>query len=177
MFFFPGSTIGNFEPNDAVQFLRRIARLCGATGGLLVGVDLQKSPQTLNAAYNDAQGVTADFNLNLLARINRELQGDFDLEQFQHRAVYNTSASRIEMHLRSCRRQTVRVDGHLFDFAEGESAVTEHSYKYSQGQFCRLAARAGFEVAKCWMDQRNWFSVQYLVPRQDGTHDGSEARK
>jgi dimethylhistidine N-methyltransferase len=163
--FFPGSTIGNFEPEDAAHFLRRIARLCGPTGGLLVGVDLKKSPETLNAAYNDAQGVTADFNLNLLARINRELQGEFDLEQFQHRAFYNAPAGRIEMHLVSSRQQTVAVDGHHFAFAEGESIVTEHSYKYTVDEFRRLATRAGFEVARHWSDARRWFSVQYLVVR------------
>ena len=169
--FFPGSTIGNFEPEDAVRFLQRIARLCGPTGGLLVGVDLQKSPATLHAAYNDAKGVTADFNLNLLARINRELQGGFDLEQFQHQAIYNAPAGRVEMHLTSSRRQTVAVDGHHFGFAEGESIVTEHSYKYTIQQFHRLAARAGFEVARHWTDARRWFSVHYLIRRQNGTGD------
>ncbi|PWU17504.1 MAG: L-histidine N(alpha)-methyltransferase [Verrucomicrobia bacterium] len=168
-FFFPGSTLGNFEPEDAVSFLRRIARLCSPAGGLLVGIDLKKSPQILNAAYNDAQNVTAQFNLNLLARINRELQGGFDLEQFQHRAIYNASAGRIEMHLISCRKQTVAVDGHRFAFTKGESTVTEHSYKYTMNEFRRLAARGGLEVANCWTDERSWFSVQYLVPRKDRT--------
>lgn len=166
--FFPGSTIGNFEPEDAVRFLQRIPRLCGPAGGLLVGVDLKKASQTLHAAYNDAQGVTADFNLNLLARINRELQGDFDLEQFQHRAIYNAVAGRIEMRLVSSRRQTARVDGRTFDFSRGESIVTEHSYKYALAEFRRLAARAGFEVARHWRDQHRWFSVQYLTPRRRG---------
>lgn len=172
-FFFPGSTIGNFEPEDAVRFLRRIARLCGSTGGLLLGVDLKKSPRMLHAAYNDAQGVTAEFNLNLLTRINRELRGSFDLDQFQHRAFYNVPADRIEMHVVSCRRQTVAVDGHHFDFAQGESIVTEHSYKYTVGEFRRLAAQAGFEVARHWYNERLWFSVHYLTPRRDGTNDGS----
>jgi dimethylhistidine N-methyltransferase len=175
--FFPGSTIGNFEPQEAVRFLGRIARLCGPVGGLLVGTDLKKSPQVLHAAYNDASGVTAQFNLNLLARINRELQGGFDLEQFQHRAVYNASAGRIEMHLISRRRQTVAVDGHHFAFVNGESIVTEHSYKYTLERFRRLAARTGFEVARHWSDERRWFSLQYLVPRRNGTRDVRQARK
>ena len=176
-FFFPGSTIGNFEPEDAVDFLQRIARLCGPADGLLVGTDLKKSARTLNAAYNDAQGVTAQFNLNLLARINRELQGGFDLERFQHLAFYNTSAGRIEMHLVSRRQQTVRVDGHRFAFAKRESVVTEHSYKYTLGQFLRLAARAGFKVARHWSDERRRFSVQYLIPRHSGGHDARQIRR
>jgi dimethylhistidine N-methyltransferase len=176
-FFFPGSTIGNFEPQETLSFLRRIARLCGPRGGLLVGIDLKKSPQRLNAAYNDAQGVTAQFNLNLLARLNRELQAGFELAQFQHHAFYNPGAGRIEMHLVSCRQQTVPVDGHRFVFTRGESIVTEHSYKYTLGEFRRLAARAGFEVARHWSDARRWFSVHYLTPRQHGTCDASQARK
>ncbi|SPE50131.1 Histidine-specific methyltransferase EgtD [Verrucomicrobia bacterium] len=176
-FFFPGSTIGNFEPEEAVRFLQRIARLCGSAGGLLVGFDLKKSPQMLHAAYNDAKGVTAQFNLNLLARVNRELQGGFDLDQFQHWAFYNASAGRIEMHLVSCRQQTVAVNGHHFAFAEGESILTEHSYKYTLDQFRGLAARAGFEAARCWSDARRWFSLQYLVPHQKATNDGIQARK
>jgi L-histidine N-alpha-methyltransferase len=176
-FFFPGSTLGNFEPEEAVQFLERISRLCGPAGGLLVGIDLKKSPQLLRAAYNDAKGVTAQFNLNLLVRVNSELQGGFDLEQFQHSALYNASVGRIEMHLRSCRGQTVAVDGHHFAFAKGESIVTEHSYKYTLDQFRRLAAWAGFEVARHWTDERRWFSVQYLIPRSNGTNNGRQTRK
>ena len=165
--FFPGSTIGNFEPADAVLFLRRIAALCGPEGGLLVGVDLEKSPEVLNPAYNDSQGVTAQFNLNLLARVNRELHAGFDLAQFRHRAFYNEAAGRIEMHLVSRRTQRVPVDGTSFAFARGESIVTEHSYKYTLGQFRRLAAAAGFEVIRHWTDQRGWFSVHYLKARYD----------
>jgi dimethylhistidine N-methyltransferase len=176
-FFFPGSTLGNFEPEEAVQFLERISRLCGPAGGLLVGIDLKKSPQFLHAAYNDAKGVTAQFNLNLLVRVNSELQGGFDLDQFQHRALYNASAGRIEMHLTSCCEQTVPVDGHHFAFAKGESIVTEHSYKYTLNQFRRLAARAGFEVARHWSDERRWFSVQYLIPRRSEADDARQTRK
>jgi len=174
--FFPGSTIGNFEPEDAVRFLRRIAPLCGPEGGLLVGVDLKKSPRSLHAAYNDAQGVTARFNLNLLAHANRELPADFDLDQFQHRAFYEATAGRIEMHLVSRRRQTVAVDGHSFAFANGEPLVTEHSYKYTLNEFRRLAARGGFQIVRVWCDPRAWFSVQYLKPRPAEDPDARQAR-
>jgi dimethylhistidine N-methyltransferase len=162
--FFPGSTIGNFEPLDAVEFLGRMAHHCGDYGGILVGVDLKKSLSMLKRAYNDSRGVTAEFNLNLLDRINRELDGDIDRSQFWHHAVYNETAGRIEMHLVSARRQSVMVGHDEFHFAAGESIVTEHSYKYTPGEFRRLAARAGLDVARCWTDDRRWFSVQYLVP-------------
>jgi dimethylhistidine N-methyltransferase len=164
--FFPGSTIGNFEPAEAVSFLRRMAGLCGEDGGLLIGVDLKKSSQVLNPAYNDSQGVTARFNLNLLARANRELHAGFVLPQFRHHAFYHESAGRIEMHLVSRRLQCVPVDGTAFTFARGESIVTEHSYKYTIGQFRDLAARASLEVTRCWTDDRRWFSVQYLRRRR-----------
>ncbi len=164
--FFPGSTIGNFEPSEAEAFLRRIARLCGASGGLLIGLDLKKPAAVLDAAYNDAHGVTAQFNLNLLTRINRELQAGFDLAQFRHRAFYNAPAGRIEMHLVSRCRQVVPVDGREFVFARGESIVTEHSYKYALGEFRDLANRAGFEIIHCWTDAQRWFSVQYLKPHE-----------
>jgi dimethylhistidine N-methyltransferase len=163
--FFPGSTIGNFEPAEAADFLGRIAHFCGNDGGILLGVDLKKTTSMLKRAYNDSRGVTAEFNLNLLDRINRELDGDFDRSQFWHHALYNETAGRIEMHLVSARRQTVAVCGHEFHFAAGESVVTEHSYKYTPGEFRRLAAVANLEVARCWTDDRRWFSVQYLVPR------------
>jgi dimethylhistidine N-methyltransferase len=166
--FFPGSTIGNFEPQEAVLFLRRIGRLCGATGGLLIGVDLKKEPGVLNPAYNDSQGVTADFNLNLLARANRELQARFDLAQFRHHAFYNEEAGRIEMHLISKRSQAVPVDGRRFSFGKGESIVTEHSYKYTLEEFRRLAAAGGFEVLRVWTDEHRWFSVQFLRASQNG---------
>lgn len=168
--FFPGSTIGNFEPEEARRFLRRIARLCGADGGLLIGVDLKKASQVLHRAYNDEQGVTAQFNLNLLVRANRELGAGFEIAQFQHQAVYNEAAGRIEMHLLSRRPQTVPVDGHRFAFSKGESIVTEHSYKYSLETFRELAAGAGFEVLRSWTDARQWFSVHYLRPRANGAN-------
>ena len=162
--FFPGSTVGNLEPNEAAHFLRRLAHLCGAAGGLVIGVDLKKDSAVLNAAYNDARGITAEFNLNLLARANRELGAAFELAQFQHHAFYNDLAGCIEMHLVSRRRQVVPLDVAEFSFATGESIVTEHSYKYTPHEFRRLAARAGFKVVRCWTDENHWFSVQYLVP-------------
>src|ERR1051325_3696084 len=129
--YFPGSTIGNFEPDEAVQFLRRIANVCRGGGGLLIGVDLKKDRQVLEAAYNDSAGVTAEFNLNLLQRINRELGADFDLDQWRHRAIYNSDAGRIEMHLISETNQSVNLNEHKFHFGRGETIVTEYSYKYA----------------------------------------------
>jgi dimethylhistidine N-methyltransferase len=160
--FFPGSTLGNFEPEEARSFLERMARICGARGGMLIGVDLKKSRRVLNAAYNDGQGVTARFNLNLLARANRELGANFKLEEFRHRAFYNPEAGRIEMHLVSRRAQAVSVSGEEFAFAPGESIATEHSYKYSLEGFRQLAARAGFEVVRYWTDAKGWFGVFFL---------------
>ena len=171
MVFFPGSTIGNFEPEEAQLFLRRIGRFCQPAGGVLIGVDLKKTPQVLHAAYNDARGVTAQFNLNLLARANRELCAGFEIPQFKHQAIYNQAAGRIEMHLVSRRPQTVPVDGHRFAFAEGESIVTEHSYKYTLEEFRQLAAGAGLEVARSWTDARHWFSVHYLRPHRNGANN------
>ena len=167
--FFPGSTIGNFEPKEAGHFLQRIAGICGAEGGLLIGVDLKKDPRVLNAAYNDARGVTAEFNLNLLARANRELNARFDLAQFQHQAFYNQRAGRVEMHLVSRRQQVVPVSGRKLLFDEGESILTEHSYKYSPDEFRQLAAWAGWEVRRRWTDDEGWFGVHYLVPRAPGS--------
>ena len=163
--FFPGSTIGNFEQPAAERFLRHIAETCGRGGGLIIGVDLRKDSEILEAAYNDAAGVTAAFNLNLLERINRELGADFDLDGFAHRAVFNEEESRIEMHLRSLRAQQVRVGGRTFSFAKGESICTEYSYKYELPRFAAMARRAGFEVEKVWTDRAGRFSVQYLVVR------------
>jgi dimethylhistidine N-methyltransferase len=160
--FFPGSTIGNLHPGQAAQFLKRIAAACGRGGALLVGVDLPKDRRTLERAYDDARGVTAAFNLNLLARLNRELDADFDLRRFRHRAVWVEQASRIEMHLVSEAEQTVRVDGVPIHFAAGESICTEHSHKYSLDGFARLARRAGLAVRRVWTDRQRRFSVQYL---------------
>ena len=161
--YFPGSTIGNFEPDDALSFLRGIARVCGPGGGLLIGVDLKKDPATLHAAYNDAQGVTAAFNLNLLARLNRDLGTNFDLGGFAHYAFYNPRKGRIEMHLVSQLPQAVDVGGKAIPFAEGESVFTESSYKYTLLDFARLATGAGFTPQMVWTDAERRFSVHYLV--------------
>lgn len=161
--YFPGSTIGNFAPREAARFLGHIARVCGAGGGLVIGVDLKKDPRLLTAAYNDARGVTAAFNLNLLCRINRELGADFRLDGFAHHAFYNPRAGRIEMHLVSLARQEVRLNGTRIEFALGESVWTESSYKYSLEEFAGLAKSAGWWVERVWSDPERMFSVQYLT--------------
>jgi dimethylhistidine N-methyltransferase len=160
--FFPGSTIGNLEPGEAERFLRRVAGLCGEGGGLLVGVDLKKDRAILEPAYNDASGVTAAFNLNILERINRDLGADFDLGAFRHLAVYNERAGRIEMRLISRRKQIVHVGEAEIPFADREAITTEHSYKYSLEDFRRAAKRAAFDVEEVWTDPQNLFSVQLL---------------
>jgi dimethylhistidine N-methyltransferase len=162
--YFPGSTIGNLEPPIAKDFLQRVCRLCGHDGGLIIGVDLVKSREVLEAAYNDSAGVTAEFNLNLLARANRELGADFDLQQWKHRAIFNEPQSRIEMHLTSDRAQTVRLAGREFAFAAGESIITEFSYKHTIEGFTRLAASAGFrEASRVWTDPQRWFAVFHFA--------------
>ena len=160
--FYPGSSIGNFDPDDARSFLACLARITGTGGGLLIGVDLKKAPEILDAAYNDANGVTAAFNLNLLRRINRELAGDFDTEAFAHHAFYNSARGRVEMHLISERRQTVSVDGHIFEFNAGDSIHTENSYKYTIDEFQTLAQQAGFTACRVWSDNDDLFSLHYL---------------
>jgi dimethylhistidine N-methyltransferase len=160
--YFSGSTIGNFGPAEATALLAGIARLCGPGGGLLIGVDLKKDRAVLEPAYDDSRGVTAAFNLNLLARINRELGADFDLIRFRHRAFYNEGAGRIEMHLVSLATQTVHVGGTAFELAEGETICTEYSYKYGLDEFRELAARAGLGLEQVWTDEKGLFSVQYL---------------
>ncbi len=161
--YFPGSTIGNFDPVPAKHFLEHVARVCGPNGALLIGVDLKKDPAVLHRAYNDKEGVTAAFNLNLLQRINRELNCDFQLEWFQHYAFYNPWESRIEMHLVSQREQTVHLNEVTISFSRGESMWTESSYKFNLDEFEQVAMAAGFKVEQVWMDERHWFSVQYLV--------------
>jgi dimethylhistidine N-methyltransferase len=161
--FFPGSTIGNFDPPDAGRLLMHFARLLGSPSRLIVGVDLDKDPQRLVAAYDDAKGVTARFNLNLLQRINRELGGDFVVRRFAHRAIYDQEFKRIEMHLVSRVCQTVQVLGRAFAFAEGESIHTENSYKYSMEQFRAVARGAGWQPAGFWTDANRDFSVHELV--------------
>jgi len=160
--FFPGSTIGNFEPGDATEFLRQAARVLGQGATMIVGVDLTKDEAVLNAAYNDAAGVTAEFNLNILARMNRELDGNFDVASFCHRAFYNTEHHRIEMHLESLRAQTVTVAGRAFSFEKGETIHTENSYKYTVDSFRALARDAGWRWAATWTDEKNYFSLHAL---------------
>ena len=158
--FFPGSTIGNFEPHEAAAFLRNAGRILGAGAMLIIGADLIKPVEVLNAAYNDAAGVTAKFNLNLLKRINRELGGDFKLDTFEHRAFYNRERHRIEMHLASLKRQKVKVAGETVDFRAGETIHTENSYKYSVASLGALARGAGWLPAGVWTDERDYFSIQ-----------------
>lgn len=160
--FFPGSSIGNLEPEAAAIFLKQLRPLLEPDGALLIGVDLKKAPLILHAAYNDAQGITAAFNLNLLHRIQRELDTDLMPERFEHSAFYNQPAGRIEMHLVSRERQRIRVEAAHFSFEAGEPLHTENSYKYSLEEFHRLAAYAGYWPEKAWTDARQWFSVHYL---------------
>jgi dimethylhistidine N-methyltransferase len=161
--YFPGSTIGNFTIPEATAFLKGARTVAGAGGGLLIGVDLKKDPARLSAAYNDAQGVTAQFNLNLLARINRELGADIDLTAFRHHAFYNPGPGRIEMHLLSGRDQQVNIRGHVFRFRSGETIHTENSYKYSVVEFQELARTAGFTPQWHWTDPEQLFAVHYLT--------------
>ena len=163
--YFPGSTIGNFTPPQARAFLGHVAEICGPGGGLLVGVDLKKDRAVLERAYNDALGVTAAFNRNLLERVNREIGADFRPNAFRHVAFYEPREGRIEMHLESARDQVVRVDGEEVAFRRGERIHTENSYKYTLGGFAELAGAAGFDVEAVWTDPDDLFSVQYLERR------------
>lgn len=160
---FPGSTIGNLEPEVARDFLRRVCHLCGTSGGLIIGVDLQKSREVLEAAYNDSAGVTAEFNLNLLVRANRELGADFNLPCWQHRAIYNDVEGRIEMHLVSKVNQVVQLGEKEFRFAAGEKIISEYSYKHTPEGFSELARSAGFKVARVWTDAQQLFAVFHLT--------------
>jgi dimethylhistidine N-methyltransferase len=157
--YFPGSTIGNLTPQEAQAFLRMTRGQVGPRGAMLVGVDLKKDATVLHAAYNDSRGVTAAFNLNLLARINRELGGDFDLRRWRHYAFYNAPMGRIEMHLASTAGQTVNVGNHRFHFARGETIHTENSYKYSTEEFGALAELGGFALRKVWTDPKALFGL------------------
>ncbi len=161
--YFPGSTIGNLTREESLAFLHMTRGQVGPGGAMLVGVDLKKDPNVLHAAYNDAQGVTARFNLNLLSRINAELGGDFALERFAHYAFYNAPMGRIEMHLSSLERQVVNIGSYRFAFARGETIHTENSCKYAVEEFQALAAQAGFRGEKVWMDRERLFSLHGLV--------------
>lgn len=163
--FFPGSSIGNFEPYESIQLMRHIGSLVGRGGDFLVGVDLKKDTSVLNAAYNDVAGVTAAFNLNLLERINRELGGDFDLRRFRHDATYSEDYGRIEIYIRSLIDQFVHISGRRFRLAAGERIHTEYSYKYTVPEFQALAHTAGFSSTRTWMDDDKYFSVHYLRAR------------
>lgn len=160
--FFPGSTIGNFEPDAAERFLANCARILGAGGEMLIGVDLKKDPEILEAAYNDRAGITAAFNLNLLERINRELDGRLDLDQFEHVAFYNDAAGRVEIYIRSRIDQEAGIAGRRIRFAAGELIHTEYSYKYAVPEFRTLAGRAGFRPIDTWTDPAELFSLHYF---------------
>jgi len=165
--FFPGSSIGNFEPAYARQFLHHVADLVGPAGGMLIGVDLKKDEQILIDAYNDKSGVTADFNLNVLSRINEELDADFNPRDFDHHAFYNTDLGRVEMHLISQKTQTVKIGDKHIGFGSGESIHTENSYKYTVNEFQALAVSAGFCPVHVWTDEDELFSVHYFeVPSE-----------
>jgi L-histidine Nalpha-methyltransferase len=161
VFFYPGSTIGNFSPDPAAGFLRRIAKRGGHGSALLIGVDLVKEIQTLEGAYNDSKGVTAEFNLNMLTRLNREIGTDFDLSRWTHKAFFNVPESRIEMHLESGINQRVKVNGTSFRFRKDETILTEYSYKYTLEGFRKLVSDS-YSVESVWTDRDNKFSVQYL---------------
>jgi len=161
--YFPGSTIGNFSKDAARELLAVMHHEAGEDGALVIGVDLQKDKSVLVRAYNDSRGVTAEFNLNILRRLNNEFNATFDVEQFSHRAIYNEAADRIEMYLDSRSDQSASVGGEQFYFAKGESILTEHSHKYTLDGFADLALAAGFKVQNVWMDRKRLFSVQYCV--------------
>jgi dimethylhistidine N-methyltransferase len=161
--YFPGSTIGNFDRDDAREFLGHVADTCGPGGGLLIGVDLAKDSSVLELAYDDPSGVTARFEFNVLARLNREFDASFDADAFEYLAVYEQPHRRVAMYLVSRTDQQVRVSGVPVDFATGERLLIEYSYKYDLADFARLAAEAGFDVEQVWTDPRSWVSVQYLT--------------
>ena len=160
--FYPGSSVGNFEPAEVVMLLRRVAAMVGSGGRLLVGVDLEKDAARLNAAYNDEDGATARFNRNLLVRMRNELEADVDVDAFAHHAHYNAAARRVEMHLCATRPTHIALDGQAFGFAEGHCIHTENSYKYSVDAFHALATRAGFSSERVWCDDEKLFSVHCL---------------
>lgn len=163
--YFPGSTIGNFSEDAAAELLQQISDLCGPGGGLLIGIDLKKDAAVLEAAYNDASGVTAEFNLNILRRINRELDADFDLDAFRHKAVHNAEAGRMEVSLVSRMEQTVVMGDDCFEFEAGEEICTEHCHKYDLSEFAKRTEQAGLRVTNHWTDERNHFAVLFAQNR------------
>lgn len=160
--FFPGSTIGNFEPDLAIQFLQGVTKTIGLDGLLLIGFDLKKDIETLLAAYDDQRGITASFNKNLLSRVNGELGGNFNLNTFEHVARYNENKGRIEMHLKSTTEQTVSINKELFEFLEGETIHTENCYKFTKESFTAMSSKAGLSPVKTWTDDQNLFAVMLL---------------
>jgi dimethylhistidine N-methyltransferase len=163
--YFPGSTIGNFYPDQAIDFMHNVASLVGPGGGFLIGIDLQKDSAVLNQAYNDQKGITAAFNLNILSHINRVYQADFVESQFEHHAFYNQQAGRIEMHLVSKQDQIVTINGIAFNFYKDEYILTEVSYKYTIERFGEMADQAGLNIRKIWLDSQNYVGVLYLEAR------------
>ena len=163
--YFPGSTIGNFPPHDAQRLLHKISDCCGVGGGLLIGFDLQKDIAVLEAAYNDAAGITAEFSLNLLDRMNREAGANFDTGQFRHVAFYNATAERIEIFLESECDQIVRIDEIEISFEKGERIHTEYSHKYTIAGFTQMASHAGLAVRRVWSDDQSYFAIMYLENR------------
>jgi dimethylhistidine N-methyltransferase len=161
--YFPGSTIGNLTPAEALEFLKRVREIVGPGGMLVIGVDLKKDKRTLEAAYDDARGVTAEFNLNLLARINRELGADFQVKRFRHRALYDEAKGRIEMHLESLYQQIVHIAGQRFEFKAGETIHTEISCKYTVEEFQGLARGARFHPEQVWTDPADLFAVHAMM--------------
>lgn len=174
--FFPGSTIGNFQPSEALGFLSNLRQLLTPGDRMIIGVDLQKDPRVLHAAYNDAAGVTARFNLNLLERMNRQLGAGFDIRRFEHIARYDPTEGRIEMHLRSRASQQVRIGDETIRFAAREMIHTEYSYKYTRDSFRQLTASAGLRTVDCWTDDESFFSVWILEPETNGG-GGTETRQ
>lgn len=162
--YFPGSTIGNFHVEEAELLLSNICQIIKPHGAVLLGADLVKDVEILEAAYNDSRRVTAEFNLNILQRINSELGGNVDLDSFEHTAFWNQNESRIEMHLRSLREQTITISGNEFGFKRGETVLTEYSHKYQISDIEQLAETAGMELKQCWTDDKHWFAVVCLVP-------------
>ena len=168
--YFPGSTIGNFQSDESLRLLSEIASLCDAGGGLVIGIDLRKDVGTIEAAYNDRDGITAEFNLNLLVHINRELGANFDVEQFAHHAEYNPEFHRVEIFLISTSDQLVTIGDDEYQFGQGEMVCTEYSYKYCINDFAEMAAGAGLTLQDCWTDDQQLFAVLYF----EVSHDGDE---
>jgi dimethylhistidine N-methyltransferase len=164
VFFYPGSSIGNFEPDDAVAFMESMRSSMDESGGLLIGVDAKKDEALLLEAYDDRQGVTAEFNLNVLDHLNDRFGGTLASENFEHLAIYDEAEGRIEMHLRCTRSHAARLAGEVLRFEAGERVHTENSYKYHPDEFVALARKAGLELASLWQDERAWFSLLHLVP-------------